>query len=426
MFINTFRLCLILISAFVLYHLIPFKIAEIQARAALDSSASSDVYHRVLHWNAGENDALTNLAEFAKDESDFEQAKHYALAALSVDPTNGHAMSILILAYENLQETAHAEKAVTLAPKQWPAHSYVHIALSNYWGEKGDAEKVLSEWDLLLTRHSGLYKPIFPILLSYANADDSRDLLVPYAIKPASWWNDFFTYMVNNKASLPVLEYFYQQRSQTNVPLEKNERNAYVKKLQQAKIWKLAYSVWIEGLSSQQFSKIGTLYDGGFESDSHDSGYDWNYNQSKPAKITLGRTRGIKGSRALHLVFNKRKSIKFKHVWQRLLLEPGRRYQLIMQTRIDGLKNPQGLAWRIYCADENQQQLGESQALKGREKWHEITFDFSVPKQGCTSQIIRLEAMSQYHHEQFFQGGIWFDQVDIVPLTKETVSDNEH
>ncbi len=417
--INIFRLFLLLISVFVLYHLIPFKVAEIQARIAQDTSVNSDAYHRVLQWNPRENDALTHLAELAKDENDFEQARKYALAALSVDPTNGHAMSILIPSYKNLQELTHIEEAVTLAPKQWSAHSYVHITLSDYWAEKGDVEKVLTEWDLLLTRHRALYKPIFPVLLSYANTDDSRGLLVPYATKPASWWKDFFTYMVQNKVSLPVLEYFYQLRAQSDVPLEKNERNAYVKKLQQAKLWKLAYSSWIGGLSSKQFSKIGTVYDGGFESGSYNSGYDWNFKQSRQAKITLGRTRGIKDSRALHVVFNKQKAIKFKHVWQRLLLEPGRSYQLTMQTRIDGLKNPQGLVWRIYCADENTQLLGESQALMGRQKWHEISFDFSVPKQGCTSQKVRLEAMSKYHHEQFFNGGIWFDQVNILPLTKQ-------
>jgi hypothetical protein len=90
-----------------------------------------------------------------------------------------------------------------------------------------------------------------------------------------------------------------------------------------------------------------------------------------------------------------------------------------MQTRIDALNNPQGLAWRVYCADETTEQLGESLPLKGRKKWDEISFDFSVPKQGCTSQIIRLEAMSKYHHEHFFKGSIWFDQLDILPLTKE-------
>ncbi len=354
----------------------------------------------------------------AKTQGDYEKAEQYALDALSNDPTNGHAMSILIPVYKKLNDDANVDNVITLAPKLWVAHSYVHSTLADYWAEQGDAEKVLYEWDLLITRHRILYKPIFPILLSYAQTDDSRFLLTPYVTKPSIWWKDFFTYMVNNKVSLPVLQYFYQQRMLSDVPLEDFERKAYVRRLQQAKFWKLAYSSWVGGLTSKQFSYIGTVFDGGFEGSSHDTGYDWSFRRSKQVKIKLANTRGIEGKRALHIVFKSRKSMAFQHVWQRLLLESGQSYQVTMKTRIDGLKNPEGLVWRISCADETTQQLVESPALKGRENWHDIQFAFTVPKQGCSSQILRLEAKSQYPHERFFKGGIWFDNIQITPVSK--------
>ncbi len=415
-----FRLLLLLFAFVALYYLIPFKIAQIQEKWANEASTGEASYNQVLHWNPHQGDALTNLAEIAKQQGDFDKAKSYALQALSVDPTNGRATTILIPVYEETNDTIYLQRALELAPRQWTAHSYVHTTLADHWAKQGDIEKVLQEWDLLLTRHRGLYQPIFPVLLSYANSSDGQDLLTPFATRPAKWWKDFFVYMIKQNVDLSVLQFFYQQRVSTNVPLEDNERNAYVRRLQQAKLWDLAYSSWVSGLSADEFALIGSVYDGGFESTRHDTGFDWYFRQSKQARISLGRTHGIAGKRALHIVFKNRKATRFKNVWQRLLLEPGRQYQVVMRARVDNLENPQGLTWKVVCADEKTQLLASSPPFRGTKKWHDISFEFSVPEQGCDSQVIRLEAVSKYHHEQFFKGGIWFDELNILPLTPDS------
>lgn len=413
------RFFVLVAAALALYELVPNKLAAIQARSALENSSGEESYKRVLAWNNSHKEALANLSEIFLAEEEYEQAIEYAFKTLSVDPTNGRAMAMLVRANGDRNSPDYLEQAVSLSPRLWSAHSYVHSALADYWAQKGEVEKVLAQWDLLITRHRSLYKPIFPVLNTYANAEETRYLLTPYVSKPAKWWSDFFIYMVNNKAPLPVIQHFYQLRAETNVPLEDNERKVYVSRLQKAKLWKLAYSTWIGGLDKNQFSLIGSIYDGGFESDSHNTGFDWYFSQSKQAKVTLGKTRGISGKRALHVVFNKRKSINFRHVWQRLLLIPGKQYEVSMRTRVDSLKNTAGLVWQVSCADETSVELARSEALTGRRKWDDLSFEFTVPEQGCDSQIIRLKSASKYHHEQFYKGSIWFDDIKVKPVIED-------
>lgn len=408
-----FRILLLSSSAALLYLMIPYRLAEIQAEFSSETLNLYKANTRALYWNPNSSKALTNLAERSKNHGEFSKAKDLALAALNVDPTNGQAMSILVSAYDQLNDTRNSEKALALAPKLWSAHSYVHITLANYWARKGRIKNALVEWDLLITRHRALYKQVFPNLQTFANAENSRDLLIPYVSEPASWWDDFFNYMATNQVSLPVLKYFYELRIQNDSPLNTNELQAYVKRLQQDGYWKRAYAVWVTGLNKKQIDLLGLLFDGGFESKTHNTAYDWHFKQSRQAKITLGRTQGIVGKRALHISFKKHKSIMFKHVWQQLLLEPRRTYIVKMNTRIDSLKNPAGLVWKVRCAGATKQVLVESEALLGTKQWHEVSFEFTVLKTGCEIQTIHLEAVSKFHHEQFFEGGIWFDQLDI-------------
>jgi len=120
------------------------------------------------------------------------------------------------------------------------------------------------------------------------------------------------------------------------------------------------------------------------------------------------------GRKALHVVFRKGERVKFRHVWQRLMLTPGLAYTVSMKARLDSLKNPKGLVWRVYCQGKAQQPIGESKPLLGRAQWEKLTFDFKVPVEQCSVQILRLEAASKYLHHHTFQGSIWFDDFKIT------------
>ena len=88
-----------------------------------------------------------------------------------------------------------------------------------------------------------------------------------------------------------------------------------------------------------------------------------------------------------------------------------------MRYRLDTLKNPKGLRWRIHCLNPANTLLGESHALRGQKSWDTLNVTFSVPSQDCGAQRLRLEADSAYRHDHTFEGHLWFDDLAIQPIT---------
>lgn len=355
-------------------------------------------------------DALVKQAEALSESGDDERAKALVLTALSQNPSSGRAASFLLSFYEKNNQIAKASEVGELAGKLWPAHGYTHSRLANYWANQGRIDKLLEEWNILLIRNPGLQRELFPKLQALTLDRGQLGLLESYVQNPPRWWNGFFSYL-SSRASLGDLQTLYFARLASAVPPLDGERISYVNRLIKEESWKDAFDIWFLGLSQVDMRFGGLVFDGGFESSIVNQGFGWQLSRTKNPRISRDITYGIKGGKALQVVFRKEDRINFRHVSQRLLLTPGD-YTLSMRYRLDTLKNPKGLSWRIYCIAGSNLKLGESSAFKGKSSWSQLDVDFTVPK-SCAAQLLRLEAASSYVHDHTFSGSVWFDDVAI-------------
>ena len=355
-------------------------------------------------------DALVKQAEALSEAGDDEQAEAVVLSALSQNPTSGRAASFLLSLYEKNNQIAKASEAGELAGKLWPAHGYTHSRLANYWASQGRVDKLLEEWNILLIRDSGLERELFPKLQALTLDSGRLDLLERYVKSPPRWWDTFFSYL-SLRANFRDLQTLYFARLASGIPPSSSERHRYVNRLIKEGRLKDAFDTWFLGLSQVDMRFGGLIFDGGFESSIVNQGFGWQLSETKNPRISRGTTYGIKGGKALQVVFRKEDRINFRHISQRLLLTPGD-YTLNLRYRLDTLKNPKGLSWRIYCVAGDNSKLGESSALKGKGSWSNLSVDFTVPK-SCSAQLLRLEAASSYVHDHTFSGSVWFDDVAI-------------
>ena len=229
---------------------------------------------------------------------------------------------------------------------------------------------------------------------------------------PPKWWDNFYQYLIRNKVDTQLLNKIYQARTESEIALSRTERVLFVRHLLQNERWNEANFIWLSGLDEQKLELSGLIFDGGFEGSDFNSGFDWQIGRSKGMRINTSNTTGAKGRRALRVLFNNKK-INFRHVSQRLTLSPGN-YILDYRYRLNRLKNPEGLSWRIRCigGEKRSDPVFESIALKGRSAWEEISAKFTVPT-NCPVQLIRLEASSRFAHKHTFNGSIWFDDINI-------------
>jgi hypothetical protein len=77
------------------------------------------------------------------------------------------------------------------------------------------------------------------------------------------------------------------------------------------------------------------------------------------------------------------------------------------------LENERGLIWRIACAEEKQQVLGETPPIKGSSDWRAFDVAFAVPHYACRAQWLTLMVDARVALEQQISGSAWFDDLAV-------------
>jgi tetratricopeptide (TPR) repeat protein len=369
-------------------------------------------------WQMLDSTDWVRLTEQAQAAGNRDQALSYALHALAINPTSGDAAAQLIGILSSQNKPAEAAQFAELAGRLWTAKSYPHIHLAAYWSQQGQWDKMLAEWNILLIRDPSLRTPILPHFQKLAIDPATTHLFDPFAKNPPLWWAGFFNYLVADKQTpAELLARLYALRITSTAPLADWESAPYVARLGEEQHWTESHEVWLAGLPTELRSLRGLVYDGGFEGERHNTGFDWFYRNDAQVNIQSDNTLGSSGQHALKISFKSSRHVNFQHLWQHLVLPPAT-YQLDWRLRADGLRSDKGLRWRIYCLADNRL-LAESPVLKkeGNSLWTKLNVEFSVPPDNCPVQQLRLEANSPYAHDQVFAGTLWLDDIAIVRKT---------
>ena len=345
-------------------------------------------------------------------DSSVGNAEQLALQALKQNPSSGRATSLLLNLYDTSGHEKKADEIAELSSRLWPSHTYTRARLADYWLKRQRIDKLLDEWNVLLIRNPAQRKALYPFLTNIIKDKEVSFLMRPFLDYPPTWWDSYFVYL-SKELSAAQLREVYNVRAESQDGVSEVERRYYVSSLLKDKNWIAAREEWYLGLSESQKRHDGLVFDGGFETSILNQGFGWQYNKrSRNPRIKTDITYGIKGRKALHVSLNKKDRINFKHVSQRLMLTPGL-YKLSMRYRTDTLKTSEGLTWRLRCVEGGNQILGESDNMLGSNPWSTLKVDFNVPST-CKVQLLRLEAASRFKHEWFFDGSLWFDEINIT------------
>ena len=273
----------------------------------------------------------------------------------------------LILRAGQLREAGAVERSdalIELAARLTPVDSRMQLQFAAYWGERGQLERMLKHVSTTLEADSSKRSELFPSLLAMAESTEYRALLAPLAQSPPSWWNAYFTHVAAKALDVDAVRFLYALRRQaTRVPLQPEERDAFVRRLQKDGLIDEAYLVWISGLDSNARKQLGFLYDGGFERPIDEGGFSWRVVRHKQFSGMTAPTRGANGRAALRLRFRGFEG-SFHHVSQPLLLEPGA-YRLIGRVRLDSLTSKGGVRWTVRCLFARCESPGRGAAVVG-------------------------------------------------------------
>ena len=267
--------------------------------------------------------------------------------------------------------------------------------------------------DVVLTFGGSLREQIFPVLLNLAEDPATREIAHAKLLKQRiTWWPQFFNYAAAKATNIETLRALFQMQTGGPNAVTTEGLRAYLQRLQRENLWIESYLVWLNHLRKDQLNAVGNLFNGGFEEEISNLGFDWIVTPASQVVVDTATTYGATGHKALRVVFRGPR-IQFQHVHQYLMLDPGT-YALHGRVRPENLEDIRGPAMVHLLRWQHNSAHAHSERFTGTDHWQHFTVQFQIPVQGCTVQMLRLELAGRSALDFEAKGVIWFDDLSIA------------
>jgi len=154
------------------------------------------------------------------------------------------------------------------------------------------------------------------------------------------------------------------------------------------------------------------LYNGGFEGQPLNTGFDWRASNSQDLAYDFSDPSAYKGGKCLRIDFVFGRNAEYDLVNQVVRIQPSTRYQLTAYVRSDNLTSSSGPRLRVDemgCADCTAR---TSDPTVGTTAWHPIDVEFMTQPQ---TQAVRVSFWrpKELASSQDITGTVWLDEVTL-------------
>ena len=189
--------------------------------------------------------------------------------------------------------------------------------------------------------------------------------------------------------------------------------------------WGTAYVNWVGTLSPAARTVLGNIYDGQFSFpplerkiswlNLSSKGFGWQVpDQGTGFDVVIAPRTQFTTDNVLQVTFDGL-TLDYRPVKQLLVLGPGH-YRLTGMGQAGAMTSEDGLQWVIACAEGKQQVIARSTTFTGDVPWGAFQMEFDVPDTDCGGQWLRLDLGGSAFKGQPIEGGVIFDDLQIVRL----------
>ena len=340
------------------------------------------------------------------------QAISFLSAAVRSNPTDGPAYAAIARLKEESGDLAGAEKAMQAAAQMAPRRVDVQLEAAGFWFRRGEVERAMTHLDVVLTFGGSLREQIFPELLKLAEDPATREIAHAKLLKQrVTWWPQFFNHAAAKASNIETLRALFQMQAGGPNAVTREGVRAYLQRLQRENLWVESYLVWLNRLRKDQLNAIGNLFNGGFEEEISNLGFDWIVTPAPQVVVDTATTYGATGHKALRVVFRGPR-LQFQHLHQYTMLDPGT-YSLHGRARPENFEAAEGLQWSIYCVGKPDP-IARSERFTGTDHWQHFAVQFKIPVENCAVQMLRLELAGRSALDFEAKGAVWFDDLSIA------------
>ncbi len=296
--------------------------------------------------------------------------------------------------------------AAARGPRDLPSLGW----LANQALAKGDNARAIGYLDQMLRVQPELSKRLYPPLLSLSVRPSAQESMAKVLVRDPPWRADFVPQLIQQSPDSASVFGLMEMLRKSPEGLTEPELTAWLDRLIKERQWGTAYLIWVSSLAPETRQQIGNIYNGSFELEPRQLGFDWRFGRVPGARLSRTQVSGADGRLALRVAFEDRR-VPFQHVRQLLALAPGN-YRLRGRVRLDELRSERGLVWTLTCAEDGRA-IVETDPMSGRNGWREFTLDLVVPVIDCGGQWLTLRVPARIPAEQRIGGVAWFDDLSI-------------
>jgi tetratricopeptide (TPR) repeat protein len=345
-------------------------------------------------------------AEFSEGDRDLASAKLYAERAVNLSPFDHRIWLTLASIEEATGDRRAAEAALRTASELAPNYWSVHYRLGNLLVRERKVAESLDEFRKAIAANDTLTPGALDLVwqASKENVDAVRSVCEN-----------------NSKARLALAQFLlvkskpieaaevFNSIDRASLVCAATDSSAFLNGLIAAGKLETARNLWSDLVGVDRGASL--IWNGGFESDIQRSfsQFDWSFNRSEYAVLSIDPASPHSGSRSLKIEFAGRDTTTLDNeIKQLVAVTPGARYVLECYFRTQGFEAPEGP--RIVVTDDASTWIAASEPVPaGSSDWRRLSLEFVAPQTGKGAVVISIKRKPKFSYDEPTRGTVWFD-----------------
>lgn len=173
-------------------------------------------------------------------------------------------------------------------------------------------------------------------------------------------------------------------------------------------------TVQAAGLPRRSDAGESLVWNGGFENEPLDGGFDWRFFPIEGAEMKWDEAYLHSGGRSLRVDFDGKTNVDFANVWQYVAVSPSTAYRFSAFFRTEDLTTDSGIHFEIRDVSRPGTPVRSTPNLVGSQNWAEQNVEILTGPDTSLLQIVLRRTPSDKLGNKI-RGTAWVDDVTLVP-----------
>jgi len=186
-----------------------------------------------------------------------------------------------------------------------------------------------------------------------------------------------------------------------------------------------AHQIWQQALRQSGWpadtSDTSVLFNGGFEHDFLNGGFDWRELPFSGAAYDFDSSVPHSGHQSLRITFDGTVNTNFQYVFQYAYVASHQRYRFLAYLRTEGISARNGIQFDIFDPRHPEELQVLTPAFTGANGWTPVQVDFESGEETQMLEILLRSAPVTALDNQL-RGIVWVDDVSLKPVVQVTTS----